>query len=119
MSSKDRNGSYVRTSGEFLSMTRGKNDAFEKYWRELVASGSDNLPISLPKGWLGVAEFHVWVMLDSGEVIDPVVFHALAENFKRFSCGAGKLNILCPEGRPYKTTHGLPQFQYHPLAVMP
>lgn len=73
----------------------------------------------LSKGCLGVAEFHAWVMLDSGEIVDPVVYPALAENFKQFARGAGRCNILHPHGRAYKAIAGLPLLQYHPMAVMP
>lgn len=77
----------------------------------------DDLCKGLARAWIGHAEFHAWVMLDSGEIIDPVVYPTLSENFKHFSHAAGHCNILSPDGRPYKVIPGLPLFQYHLLAI--
>lgn len=65
---------------------------------------------------IGLAEFHAWVVLDSGEVIDPVVYPTLAENFRKFAVGAGQCNFLMKNGEPYKVIPGLPLLQYHTQA---
>ena len=84
------------------------------FWR----MDPDELCKGLSKGWIGIAEIHAWIMLDSGEIIDPVVYPTLAENFKQFAHGSGRCNILSAEGRPYQPMIGLPFLQYHPLAVL-
>lgn len=84
------------------------------FWR----MNADDLCRGLTKGGMGVAEFHAWIMLDSGETIDPVVYPTLAENFQKFARGAGRCHFLRPEGRPYKVIPGLPLLQYHPQAFV-
>lgn len=76
----------------------------------------DELCQGLAAGNVGFGEFHAWVVLDSGEIIDPVVFPTLAENFRQFSRGSGRCLFALPNGRPYKVTPGLPLLQYHPQA---
>lgn len=80
---------------------------------------SEELCKMASSGVVSSGEFHAWVVLDSGEIIDPVVYPTLAEiNARRFSRGAGRCNFLMPNGRPYKVTPKLPIFQYHYQAVV-
>ena len=70
-------------------------------------------------GIMEVMEFHAWVMLDTGEIIDPVVFPTLAEMFpKKFPRGKGRTNFVMNTGRPYKVVPGLPLLQYHPQGIL-
>lgn len=78
----------------------------------------DDLCRALTTGCVGSAEFHAWIMLDSGEIIDPVVYPTMAEIFKDFPHGAGQCHFLLPEGRPYNAIYGLPPLQYHPQAIL-
>ena len=84
------------------------------FWR----MDADDLCRGLTTGSMGVAEFHAWIVLDSGEIIDPVVYPTLAENYKRFSHGSGRCNLLLPDGHPYSPIAGLPLLQYHPQAFL-
>lgn len=75
----------------------------------------DELCRRLARGWIGLGEFHTWITLDSGELIDPVIYPTLSELFpRRFSKGKSLCNFHLPNGGAYKTTPGLPLFQYHP-----
>ena len=77
---------------------------------------ADKLCNGLKNGGLGfAAEFHSWITLDTGEIIDPTVFRTLAELYpNKFGRGKGVTNMLDQFGRQYKQTPGLPIFQYHP-----
>lgn len=78
---------------------------------------ADELCNTISRGQVAIGEFHAWIALDSGEIIDPVVYPTLAELFPRkFSRGSGRCNFLMPEGRPYKVTPGLPLLQYNTQA---
>lgn len=76
---------------------------------------ADELCRGLANGCIRHAEFHAWITLDSGEVIDPVIYPTLAELFpNRFGQGRGRINMHKPTGYPYKLTPGLPIVQYRP-----
>lgn len=78
----------------------------------------DELCRGISRGWLGQAEVHAWIMLDSGEIIDPVGYQTLAELFPNFVQGRGQVNFLNAQGLPYKVIPGMPFWRYHPSAIL-
>lgn len=89
----------------------------KKFW----VSDPDEVCRAMSAGKMGameVMEFHAWVMLDTGEIIDPVVFPTLAALFKQFPRGKGRTNFVSNTGRPYKVIPGLPLLQYHPQGAL-
>lgn len=75
----------------------------------------DELCKGLTSGTMTKAEFHAWITLDTGEVIDPVIYPTLSELFPdKFRTGKGKVNMHAPEGHQYADFADLPKVQYRP-----
>lgn len=94
------------------------------YMSDLATGGTfwkmdpEELCQMIASGQIGTKEFHAWVLLETGEIIDPIVFPTLAVVNKKYSRGAGRTNFVMNTGRTYKVIPGLPLQQYHPQVIV-